>query len=69
MLAAGGIAAGVAGLRAARQRDLSVQVCWRTGREWTGPNDGAVKVTNTAGWAATAGVMPLPPISPARMMW
>ena len=46
------------------QRDRSAQVCWRTGREWTGPNDGAVKVTNTAGWVATAGVMPLPPIEP-----
>ena len=51
------------------QRDLSVQVCWRTGRAWTGPKDGAVKVANTAGWVATAGVMPLPPTSPARMSW
>ena len=53
----------------AGQRDRSVQVCWRTGREWTGPKDGAVKVTNTAGWVATAGSTLLPPASPARMRW
>ena len=65
-----GIAAGVAGLGPGSvQRDRSVQVCWRTGREWTGPKEGAVKVTKTAGWVATAGVMPLPPVSPARMRW
>ena len=51
------------------QRVLPVQVCWRTGRVWTGPKEGAVKVAKTAGWAATSGVMPLPPVSPARMRW
>ena len=52
-----------------RQVALSVQVCWRMGRVWTGPKEGAVKVANTAGWVATAGEMPLPPISPERMSW
>ena len=37
------------------QRVLSVQVWLRTGRVWTGPNDGAVNVANTAGWVATVG--------------
>jgi hypothetical protein len=36
---------------------------------WTGPNDGAVSVTNTQGWSATVAGMPLPPVSPARMSW
>ena len=44
-----GVAAGVAGLRWQVQRALSVQVCSRTGRVWTGPKEGAVKVANTAG--------------------
>ena len=69
VLAGDGITAGVAGLGWQVQRVLSAQVCWRTGRAWTGPKDGAVKVTNTAGWVATVGVMPLPPMSPARMSW
>ena len=38
-------------------------------RAWTGPKDGAVRVTNTHGWSATVAGMPLPPISPARMSW
>ena len=51
------------------QRVLSAQVCRSTGRAWTGPKEGAVKVANTAGWVATSSGMPLPPISPARMSW
>jgi hypothetical protein len=38
-------------------------------RAWTGPNDGAVRVTKTQGWSATVAGMPLPPVSPARMSW
>ena len=33
-------------------------------RAWTGPNDGAVRVTNTHGWSATVAGMPLPPVEP-----
>jgi len=47
--AAAGVAAGAAGLGRQVQRDRSAQVCWRTGREWTGPKDGAVTVANAAG--------------------
>jgi hypothetical protein len=38
-------------------------------RAWTGPNDGAVRVTKTHGWSATVAGMPLPPVSPARISW
>ena len=64
------VAAGVAGLAGRHaQRDRSAQV-WRvTCRVWTGPKEGAVKVAKTAGWVATAGETPLPPVSPARMRW
>ena len=48
---------------------LPAQVWARTGREWTGPKDGAVKVANTTGCPATVSGMPLPPASPARMRW
>ena len=34
--------------------------------EWTGPNEGAVKVANTHGCSAMVSGMPLPPVSPAR---
>jgi hypothetical protein len=34
---------------------------------WTGPKDGAVKVTNSRGWAATVSGMPLPPRRPAAI--
>ena len=36
---------------------------------WTGPKEGAVRVVNTHGWAATVSGTPLPPDSPARMSW
>ena len=38
-------------------------------RVWTGPKQGAVKVANTHGCAATVSGMPLPPVSPARISW
>jgi hypothetical protein len=44
-----GIAAGMAGLGLQRQWSLPAQVWRRTGREWTGPKEGAVKVANTTG--------------------
>lgn len=36
---------------------------------WTSPNEGAVKVANTAGCDATDSGTPLPPRSPAAIRW
>ena len=57
--ALGGVAAGAAG------QHLAVT----SRREWTGPNEGAVKVANTHGCSATDSGMPLPPIRPERTSW
>ena len=43
--------------------------CASTTRVWTGPKEGAVKVANTAGCAATVAGTPLPPTRPARRSW
>jgi hypothetical protein len=45
------------------------QVWCLTRRVCTVPNDGAVKVGNTAGWWDTCSGTPLPPTSPARTTW
>jgi hypothetical protein len=55
-----GIAAGTAGQAAATA--AGAMVC-------TGPNPGAVKVAKTHGCVATVSGMPLPPVSPDRMIW
>ena len=40
-----------------------------TTRVWTGPNEGAVRVANTAGCPATVVGTPLPPTRPALISW
>ena len=52
-----------------RGRHLATVPPGLTTRVWTGPKEGAVKVANTHGCAASDSGIPLPPASPARMSW